>query len=96
MAKLTVFYATPNAGAGGNGRDKIKLKLVSPSGFTASSQILTLADTIVDGKVVLNYLGSGKVFVDDLSIILVTTGASGPRSLPPASSGVLPPPAAPQ
>jgi hypothetical protein len=95
LVSVTVAYASATAGKRGNGRDKLKLHIASTNGYSSFSKLLTLDDMIIDGKVVIKNSSSGKIFLDDVSVLLIAAGSGGPRALPPAANGVLPLPAAP-
>lgn len=94
---VKVNYASPTAGANGDGKDKVKLKLIgpAPTGYTTISDTLTAADDVTSAVVKVKYkLTSGKLFVDDVSVMLQ---ALAPRTRlgDGESLDILPVPAAP-
>ncbi len=91
VVKLKVVYVDPNGGAGGNGKDKLKLKFTTDSvGYELLSGTLTLTGPVTKVKVIVGS-GVGKVKADDVS--LVVAGPNGPA--PRDAGSLLPPPAAP-
>lgn len=100
VVMVVVNYVDPTAGATGKGKDKFKLFIEEPtSGYETFSETFVLADTITNGRIVVaNTLTAGKLRVDDVSVVLRTSGIEtrAVETPPRAADGVLPPPAAPE
>ncbi|MBK9126161.1 MAG: hypothetical protein IPM16_23940 [Chloroflexi bacterium] len=91
IAVLKVKYVDPNGGAGGDGKDKLKLKFTIDSvGYEALNGTLSLTGPVTSVKVQVGS-NTGKAKADDVS--LVVAGVNGPA--PRDDGGLLPPPAAP-
>jgi hypothetical protein len=96
---VVVNYVNPTAGAKANGKDKFALFVEqATTGFETFSENFVLAGEIQGGRIVVaNTLPVGKLFVDDVSVLLLPIGttprAEGENTR--SADGLLPPPAAP-
>ncbi|MBK9122884.1 MAG: ExeM/NucH family extracellular endonuclease [Chloroflexi bacterium] len=94
---VKVKYANPTAGANADGKDKVKLALtgVAPVGYSTIAGTLTADDAVTSASVKVAYkLTSGKLFVDDVSVVLQPI-APRTRLSDGAALDILPVPAVP-
>jgi hypothetical protein len=94
--QIKVKYVDPTAGAGANGKDKLNIDLAATVGYEQVTGSLTLADEVTKVGFSVKFSGqSGKMYVDDASLIRAAatsatrTGLGGRNGLvpvPPSSN----------